>query len=79
MSDDQTPHSLREQVRSARLRLADSAADLGTLLPAAGGVHGTATGADRGGAVVGTSATAPTDPSTPDGSYHATLWTLGKS
>ncbi|MFJ9536852.1 tetratricopeptide repeat protein [Streptomyces sp. NPDC101225] len=32
MSDDQTPHSLREQVRSARLRLADSAADLGTLL-----------------------------------------------
>ncbi|MFI6561076.1 hypothetical protein [Streptomyces sp. NPDC050534] len=50
-----------------------------TLLPAAGGVHGTATGADRGGAVVGTSATAPTDPSTPDGSYHATLWSLRKS
>lgn len=32
VSDDQIPQSLREQVRGARLRLADSAADLGTLL-----------------------------------------------
>ncbi|MCI3270035.1 tetratricopeptide repeat protein [Streptomyces cylindrosporus] len=32
MSDDQTHHSLREQVRAARLRFADSAADLGVLL-----------------------------------------------
>ncbi|MFF4252232.1 tetratricopeptide repeat protein [Streptomyces sp. NPDC001663] len=36
MSDDQSGtdglHGLREQVRAARLRLADSAADLGTLL-----------------------------------------------
>ena len=32
MSDDQSPYSLREQVRGAWLRLADSAADLGTLL-----------------------------------------------
>ena len=36
VSDDQSGtdglHGLREQVRAARLRLADSAADLGTLL-----------------------------------------------
>lgn len=43
-------------------------------LPALGGLHATATGVDRHGVVVGTAATAPSDPSTPDGPYHATLW-----
>lgn len=47
-----------------------------TLLPAVGGVHSTATDVDRHGTAVGNSATASTDPSTPDGVYHATLWTV---
>ncbi|MEU6378828.1 hypothetical protein [Streptomyces sp. NPDC046909] len=45
-----------------------------TQLPALGGVHGTAAAVDRYGAATGTSATAPTDPSSPDGPYRATLW-----
>ncbi|MFJ6386493.1 hypothetical protein ACIQJT_02675 [Streptomyces sp. NPDC091972] len=47
-----------------------------TLLPAIGGVHSTASDVDRHGAAVGNSATAPTDPTSPDGVYHATLWTI---
>jgi hypothetical protein len=47
-----------------------------TLLPAIGGVHSTATDVDRHGSAVGNSATASADPSTPDGVYHATLWTV---
>ncbi|MDT0487636.1 hypothetical protein [Streptomyces doebereineriae] len=47
-----------------------------TLLPAVGGVHSTASDVDRHGAAVGNSATASADPSTPDGVYHATLWTV---
>ncbi|MHC3473179.1 hypothetical protein ACYF6T_31435 [Streptomyces sp. 7R007] len=45
-----------------------------TELPALGGVHSTASGADRQGSVVGTSATTPSDPGASDGPYHATLW-----
>lgn len=46
-----------------------------TLLPAVGGVHSTASGVDRQGAAVGNSATASTDPASPEGVYHATLRT----
>jgi probable HAF family extracellular repeat protein len=47
-----------------------------TLLPAIGGVHSTASDVDRQGAAVGNSATASGDPASPDGVYHATLWTV---
>ncbi|NEA66222.1 hypothetical protein [Streptomyces sp. SID12488] len=47
-----------------------------TRLHALGGIQATASGVDRHGSVTGSSATAPPDPSTPNGPYHATLWTL---
>ncbi|MEU6228288.1 hypothetical protein [Streptomyces sp. NPDC047042] len=47
-----------------------------TQLHSLGGRQAAANDVDRHGSATGSSATAPTDPSSPDGEYHATLWTL---